>query len=625
MWSKSKKFQTQSLHLNIAKTMSGKVSQEKISQVRDATDIVDLISNYVTLKKAGKSFVGLCPFHTDSAPSFHVNPNNQLYYCFGCQKGGDVFNFLMEMEKMSFKEALEFLAEKAGISLPVTQVDHNREREKEALYFVNRWAANFFYKNLMSPAGKIALDYIQNRGITQNTIKDFGLGYSLPGWDGLIQQAKKDSVSLEVLFKAGLIIRKDGGGYYDRFRGRFMIPIVNLYKKVLGFGGRIIIGDDKQAKYINSPETPIYHKGYVLFGIFQSRKPIREQDRAIFVEGYTDLISMYQSGIKNVVATSGTAMTPNQARLIKRYTENITLLYDADNAGSLAAMRNADIFLDEGLEVNIVTLPPGSDPDSYIQAHGALKFKELLEHSFSIIQFKINTLTKKYNSTTAQGTTQIINELLGSVGRIKNSIKQNLAVKEVAEHFSLDERAVMQQLDNIKRTGKIQPTIIEKQQNLEKAKPQIKSKYDIAEEDLLRLVIEDTSWLPKLFQYLQLDEILNREHRELFAIILGLFQKNESFEKTDIINIITEPETSSKIADILIKKIGSTANRQQLFEDCLVLLKKRKLETRMHNLAQEIKIAQDKEQDATEYIKKYYQCRNDIKKVDSKEFFKLEQ
>ncbi|MBC8185336.1 DNA primase [candidate division KSB1 bacterium] len=602
--------------------MSGIVSQDKISQVREATDIVDLISNYLTLKKAGKSFVGLCPFHTDSAPSFHVYPNDQHYYCFGCQKGGDVFNFLMEMEKMTFKEALEFLAEKSGISLPTTQVDHNREKEKEALFFANRWAANLFYKNLMSPAGKIALEYIQKRGITQKTIKDFGLGYSLPGWDGLIQQAKKDSVSLEVLFKAGLVIRKDNGGYYDRFRGRFMIPIVNLYKKVLGFGGRIIVADEKNAKYINSPETPIYHKGYVLFGIYQSRQPIREKDRAIFVEGYTDLISMYQSGIKNVVATSGTALTPNQARLIKRYTENITLLYDADTAGSLAAMRGADIFLDEGLEVNIVTLPSGSDPDSYIQAHGAIKFKELLEHSFSIIQFKINTLTKKYDSSTSQGTSQIINELLSSIGRIKNSIKQNLAVKEVAEHFRLDERAVMQQLDNIKRTGRIQPTTIERQQNSEKPKQQKKSKYDIAEEDLLRLVLEDANWLPKIFQYLQLDEIQNREHRELFAIILGLFQQNESFEKKDVVSMITDPETSSKIADILTKKIGSSADRQQLFEDCLMLLKKRKLETRMFNLTQEIKIAQDKEQDASEYIKKYQQCREDIRRVETREFLK---
>ena len=602
--------------------MSGIVSQDKISQVREATDIVDLISNYLTLKKAGKSFVGLCPFHTDSAPSFHVYPNDQHYYCFGCQKGGDVFNFLMEMEKMTFKEALEFLAEKSGISLPTTQVDHNREKEKEALFFANRWAANLFYKNLMSPAGKIALEYIQKRGITQKTIKDFGLGYSLPGWDGLIQQAKKDSVSMEVLFKAGLVIRKDNGGYYDRFRGRFMIPIVNLYKKVLGFGGRIIVADEKNAKYINSPETPIYHKGYVLFGIYQSRQPIREKDRAIFVEGYTDLISMYQSGIKNVVATSGTALTPNQARLIKRYTENITLLYDADTAGSLAAMRGADIFLDEGLEVNIVTLPSGSDPDSYIQAHGAIKFKEFLEHSFSIIQFKINTLTKKYNSSTSQGTSQIINELLSSIGRIKNSIKQNLAVKEVAEHFRLDERAVMQQLDNIKRTGRIQPTTIERQQNSEKPKQQKKSKYDIAEEDLLRLVLEDANWLPKIFQYLQLDEIQNREHRELFAIILGLFQQNESFEKKDVVSMITDPETSSKIADILTKKIGSSADRQQLFEDCLMLLKKRKLETRMFNLTQEIKIAQDKEQDASEYIKKYQQCREDIRRVETREFLK---
>jgi DNA primase len=208
--------------------MSYKIPNDKIAQVRDATDIVALISNYLTLKKAGKGFQGLCPFHTDSSPSFHVNPNTQLYYCFGCQKGGNVYNFLMEMEKMSFVESVEFLAEKAGIALPRTQVDDRLEKEKEALYFVNRWAANLFYKNLLSPAGKNTLQYLQGRGISREMIKTFGLGYSLPDWDGLIKQANKDSISTDVLLKAGLIIKRTGGGFYDRFRGRVYFTHIEL-------------------------------------------------------------------------------------------------------------------------------------------------------------------------------------------------------------------------------------------------------------------------------------------------------------------------------------------------------------------------------------------------------------
>ncbi len=604
--------------------MTGKFPEDNIAKVRDATDIVEIISHYLTLRKSGKGFAGLCPFHADSAPSFHVDPLKQLYYCFGCHKGGNVFNFIMEMEKLSFKEALEFLAEKAGINLPRYQTNDRLEKEKEALYFVNKWAANFFYRNLLSPAGAVGLKYIQQRGINEKTLKDFGLGYSLPSWDSLIQQAKKDSVSLDVLYKAGLIIRKNDGSYYDRFRGRFMIPIVNLYKKVLGFGGRIISDEQNQPKYINSPETLIYQKGTILFGLFHSRQEIREKDQAILVEGYTDLLSMYQAGIKNVVATSGTALTPYQARLIRRYTENVALLYDADSAGSAATMRGADIFLDEGLEVSIITLAADSDPDSYIRDHGALKFKELLQHPQSIFQFKINTLSIKFNASTSKGINQIINEILLSIGRIKNSVKQNLAVKEVAEHFEIDERALMHQLENIKQTGRVQSISLAKEQQLIQKKPAAKSKYEVAEENLLRLVLEDSSWLPKIFNYLHLDEIENREHRELFSIILGLFQKDENYDKKEILSSITDPETSSKIADILMKRIEANTDQQRLFEDCLVLLKKRRYEICLHNLAHEIKLAQEKEQNASEYIKKYHEYRQQLKEVESKKFLEIQ-
>ena len=600
--------------------MPGKVTEEIINQVREATDIVDLISNYLTLKRSGKGYIGLCPFHSDTSPSFHVNPETQLYYCFGCQKGGNVFNFLMEMEKMSFKEALEFLAEKAGIPLPRSKNDYAFEKEKEALYFVNRWAANFFYKNLFSPQGKSALTYLSRRGISSEMIKTFGLGYSLPGWDTLIKQAEKDAVSVDMLLKAGLIIRKPNGGSYDRFRGRFMIPIVNLYKKVLGFGARLIQDDPNQPKYLNSPETPIFQKGNILFGLYQSRLTIQKKDQAIFVEGYTDLITLFQAGIKNVVATAGTALTPYQARLIRRFTNNVVLLYDADTAGSLAAMRGADIFLDEDMDVKIITLPVGTDPDSYIRDFGAEKFRELLKHANSLIQFKINTLIQRYDRATSQGLTTIINELLRSIVRIKNNIKQNIAVKEIAEYFGLDERAILHQLENIKHTGRIQSNTVQTKDELKKSNIPTKTKYDLAEEDLLRLVLEDTNWLPKIFQYLKLDDIRNKDYNQLFSIILKIYKQNNHINRSHILESITDPELSSKIASVLSENLDVSTDRIKLFEDCLVLLKKRKFEIKLHNLAQEIKLAQQKEIDTSPYIQKYNQCRNEIKQIESKAF-----
>ncbi len=600
--------------------MSHKIPNEKIAQVRDATDIVALISNYLTLKKAGKGYQGLCPFHTDSSPSFHVNPNTQLYYCFGCQKGGNVFNFIMEMEKMSFIEAVELLAEKAGISLPRTQVDNRLEKEKEALYFANRWAANFFYKNLLSPAGTKALQYVQGRGISREMIKTFGLGYSLPDWDSLIKQANKDAVSQDVLLKAGLVIKRTGGGYYDRFRGRFMIPIIDLYKKVLGFGGRKMVDDDSP-KYINSPETPIYQKGQILFGLYQSRETIKQQDQAILVEGYTDLISLFQAGIRNVVATSGTALTSAQAKLIRRFTQNIVLLYDADTAGSLAAMRGADIFLDEGLEVKIVTLPPGHDPDSYVRERGVDYFNQVLSHAKSIIKFKIDTLSQKLDISSTQGKTQLINSLLESIVRIKDSIKQNLALKEVAEHFALDERSLIERLHYIKKNDQFRPPRTEQRtQAKEKLRISQKSKYDLAEENLVRVVMEDTSWISLLTKHLEVEEIFDPAIKKIFSIIFQLYQSNDKLKTHTILEEITDPQVSSRIAELMTTKYGEDIDRQKLIEDCIILLKRRRLENILSNLENEIKIAQDKELDVSEYTKKYLEYKAEIKKIESKEF-----
>ncbi len=602
--------------------MSYKIPNEKIAQVRDASDIVSLISNYLTLKKSGKGYQGLCPFHTDSSPSFHVNPNTQLYYCFGCQKGGNVFNFMMEMEKMSFIEAVEFLAEKAGIALPRTQVDDRLEKEKEALYFVHRWAANFFYKNLLSSVGKNALQYVQKRGISREMIKMFGLGYSLPDWDGLIKQANKDAVSTDVLSKAGLVIKRDGGGYYDRFRGRFMIPIIDLYKKVLGFGARKMMDDDSP-KYINSPETPIYQKGQILFGLYQSRDAIKQQDQAIFVEGYFDLISLYQAGIRNVVATSGTALTAAQAKLVRRFTENVILLYDSDSAGSLAAMRGADVFLDEGMEVKIVPLPVGHDPDSYVRERGVDYFRQALSHAKSIIKFKIDALSQKLDVSTTAGKAQLINSLLESILRMKDSIKQNLALKEVAEHFALDERSLMDRLHYIKKNGQYHPIKTDPAdsgKSRTRLKP--KSKYDLAEEDLVRLIMHDSQWVSLLIKHLELDEIFDPEIKKIFEIIFHLYQSNDELSPRVILEKITEPQLSSRIAELMSTRYGEDTNLKKLVEDYLVLLKRRRLENFLSNLENEIKIAQEKELDVSLYTRKYLECKEEIKKIEAKTFLK---
>ncbi len=602
--------------------MSPKYSENIIDQVKEANDIVDVISNYLTLKRVGRRYMGNCPFHQETKPSFSVDPEKQLFHCFGCKKGGTVFNFIMEIEKLTFPEALKFLADRAGIRLDDSPRNIELEKEKEALYYVNRWAANFFYKNLFSSRGKAGLQYIYDRGISPEMIKKFGLGYSFPEWDSLIKQAEKDQISKEILLKAGLIIPRNDGGYYDRFRGRFMIPIVNLNKKVLGFGGRIIGDAPDQPKYINSPETPIYQKGYVLFGLYQSREAIQKLDQVIFVEGYTDLISLFQNGIENVVATSGTALTINQVRLIKRYTQNVVMLFDADSAGTAAAVRGAEIFLDEGIDVSIVTLPPGLDPDNYIQTHGADQFRQLISQAMSLTQFKINLLVKQYNRETTQGMTQIINELLKSVIRIKDPVKQNLIIKEIAEYFALEERALLQKLEMVKRgRGRFRPNeITPPEKEVAVTIPQT-SKYEIAEKDLLRLAFFDINWMRIIFDYLDLDDIFDPLHRELFSLLIDIYNNYEFIESNDLANMITNPELAPLISEILNEPLRAEINQMQLLIDCVATVKKRSFETGLRGLTQKIKEAEKKGMDVSALLKQYQSLRQKIADIDSRKYF----
>ncbi len=595
--------------------MSTKIPEEKITEIKEATDIVELISDYLTLKKKGKNYFGLCPFHQENTPSFSVDPTKQIYYCFGCHKGGNAISFLMEYEKMSFPEAVKYLAEKAKISLPNVSESDRTAREKEALYYANKFAAEFYYKNLMSPAGKNALTYLEKRGLGKDIIRKFGLGFSLSEWDGLIKHAQKKGVSLDSLHKGGLIIKKDNGRQYDRFRGRVMVPIISLTKKVVGFGGRIIIDDEKAPKYINSPETAIYQKGKMLFGLYQTRDFIREQDQAIFVEGYTDLLSLYKNNIKNIVATSGTALTIQQAQLIKRYTNNIILLYDSDSAGSAAAMRGADIFLSTGLEVNISAMPAGEDPDSYIHKYGPVKFNEMIANAVSIIHFKINTLKKQYDLSNMSDRARVIDLLLESISNIKDNIKKGLILKEVAEYFGMEERLLLGQLKNVKKydrydekSSDIKPSAIKR----------MKNKYDSAEENILKIILEENYLLKVVYENVEIKEIKNKLIREIISKIYELYDKNEKVDGRKILNIISDPEKVDLISYILSE--NRIENFEKILNASIQLVKVRIIEEASNKIQMEIKELENKGQDIREKRLQWNQLRQKKESIKSKKF-----
>ena len=400
------------------------IPEDKIEEIRAASDVVEVVGEYVKLKQRGTNFVGLCPFHKEKTPSFNVNPGLGIFKCFGCGAGGNVFQFLMRIESFGFPEAVKILAAKAGIVIPENQEEQKQSSEVESIFHALRFAGRFFYQQLtQASSGEEALTYLTNRGFTPDTIKKFGLGYAPESWDGLLLAAEKEKIDVQFLEKAGLVIpRKDKSGYYDRYRNRVIFPIFSHLSKVIGFGGRILTAEKNQPKYINSPETRVYHKGRVLYGLHQSKQAIRKREQVLLVEGYTDVISLFQAGIEHVVATSGTALTPDQIKLLKRYTTQVLVLYDSDSAGAAAALRGIDLLLAQGMTVYGLELPEGEDPDSYVRNHGAEAFeKYMVEQRKDFIAFTYELAKRSGQLQTPEGEGKLTRAILNSIARMPDT------------------------------------------------------------------------------------------------------------------------------------------------------------------------------------------------------------
>jgi DNA primase len=399
------------------------IPDEKVEEVRTAADLVEVAEDYVQLKQSGSRYMGLCPFHNEDTPSFSVDPDQNLYYCFGCQKGGDVFKFVQEIEGVGFLESVRILADRYGIPLPEEEADQEAANERESILHALRFAARFFYRRLtQSDRGRPALDYLRRRGFAPTTIKRFGLGFAPNEWDALLAAAEEQQIDPETLEKAGLIIeRNDGSGYYDRYRGRIIFPIFSHIGKVLAFAGRILDPDDErdQPKYINSPETEVYHKKEVLYGLHQAKRSIRQTNEVLLVEGYTDVVSLSQAGVENVVASSGTALTEQQVSVLDRYANRAVMLYDADEAGVRAAMRGVERVLEEGMGAYAVELPEGNDPDDYVQEHGGEAFADYVaEHRQDLPSFAYRRARQNGELETPEDRVEVQREIIDSVARI---------------------------------------------------------------------------------------------------------------------------------------------------------------------------------------------------------------
>ena len=431
------------------------IPKQTIDEIFEAVIIEDVVGEFVPLKKRGANFLGNCPFHNEKSPSFTVSPAKGIYKCFGCGKAGNSINFVMEHEHYSYPEALKFLARKYNIEVEEEELTDDQKEaadERESLYIVSNFAANYFKKQLHeSDEGKaIGLSYFLERGFREDIIDKFQLGYNPDAWTAFTDEAEKSGHNLKYLDKSGLSIVK-GEKKFDRFKGRVIFPIHNLSGRVLGFGGRILKSNDKAAKYLNSPESDIYHKSKVLYGIYYAKKAISQEDICYLVEGYTDVISLHQSGVENVVSSSGTSLTEGQIRLIKRFTANITILFDGDAAGIKASFRGIDMILQEGMNVRVVLFPDGEDPDSYAKNHSTDELKEYItKNAQDFIRFKTSVLIKDVGDDPIKKA-ELVKDIVGSIAIIPDQIKRSVYTKECSSLLDIPEQALINETNNILR------------------------------------------------------------------------------------------------------------------------------------------------------------------------------
>ena len=583
------------------------ISQNTINQVFEATRVEEVIGDFVQLKKAGSNYKGLSPFSDERTPSFMVSPVKQIWKDFSSGKGGNAVAFLMEHEHFSYPEAIKYLAKKYQIEIEETeQTSQEKEKanERESMYLVSEYAQQYFIDILHNhPEGKaIGLTYFKERGFSPETIKQFKLGFSLDQWEAFTQSALAAGYNLSFLEKTGLTIVKEQK-QFDRFKGRVMFPIHSMSGRVLGFGGRILTNDKKAAKYLNSPESEIYHKSKILYGIYQAKQQIAKQDRCYLVEGYTDVIQLHQLGIKNVVASSGTALTTDQIRLISRLTKNITVLFDGDAAGIRASLRGIDLILEQGMNVKVCTFPEGEDPDSFAKNNSLETVALYLEEQAQdFIRFKANVLHKASANDPIKKA-ETIRDIMTSISKIPDSIKQEIYIKDCARIMDISEEALFSTLAQMQNSSLREANkkfkqeqkafeVVKKQEQVAKVDPQFELErkliqilllygdreeefveYYLKEDEDGTLVLERTletnSVFKKIFLSLQEDEVAfaNPLFQQIYALIVSKYNQEVPFKVDALINEVS-PEIASEITSILMSEERYTLHawdRQNIF------------------------------------------------------------
>jgi len=525
------------------------IPDDKIADVRNTADIVDLISEYVVLKKVGKNFLGLCPFHAEKTPSFTVSPEKQIFHCFGCGQGGNVFNFVMQYQNLSFPEAVRFVAKKYGIEISARNMSAAQKRkfaQREKLFQINEDAVDYFRKALVdTSSGERGRKYLAKRRMTPEVIERFWLGYAPMGWNNIVRYFSSKKVPLDDVETTGLVIAKKGG-YYDRFRDRIIFPILDIDQRVVGFGGRSL--DNSLPKYLNSPETPVYHKRSILYGLHANKEMCRKAGSVFIVEGYFDLLSLYCHGIKNVVATLGTALTQEHLRILKGYAREFILVFDSDNAGIKAAERSLSLFAEEKANIRIVILPEGRDPDSYVFEVGSEGFLRRVERALGIMEFLIASAIDKYGLS-PEGKIRIVDALKGPLRSLANGVSRSVYVRDLSERLNIDESVILREIRDSKGSEK---------KRVSPVKPQGGSRL---EETLIAIMLQAPQILGSFNVRKIVASLETVALKKVGEMILQRVDANVPVTAADLIAQTEDPEIRNVISSLSLKETHSDYER----------------------------------------------------------------
>lgn len=563
-------------------------SDELIEEIRTNNDIVDVISKYVTLKRSGRNFFGLCPFHKEKSPSFAVSPDKQIFHCFGCGVGGNVIHFISKIEGLDFKDTLELLANRANIELPTLEnsEDDKTARLKSKVYEINKIAAEFYHENLYKPTSKMAQEYIKKRKLDNRTLKAFLIGYA-GNFNELYLLLKQKGFTEEEMLASSLVKRTDNGGYMDSFRKRLMFPIQDVRERVIAFGGRVL--DDSKPKYINSPENIVYSKGRNLFGLNVAKK--HDTKRIIIVEGYMDAISLYQRGITNVVASLGTAMTESQGRLLRRHSEQVILGYDADGAGQAAILRGMEILQNLGCDIRVLQIEGAKDPDEYVLKYGPERFQRCVDNSISLVEFKVKVLLKELNIENTNDKIKFLNEIAKILSKITNQIEREIYVDKIAREYKISKEAIYAEINKLIYKDNQGSKKLEKKVITMELKEE--SKTNISESTLKKeklviylLINEYSKSYEKIAKLITLNDIQDETNRQILKKMYEEFQKG-NINTNQIVDWFQDENIISRITEIMAEDFEIT-DVNKAIDDLINVYEKQKLVNRRNKILKQL-------------------------------------